>query len=174
METTFYKKITAEKAIFDELKKDSKGYNKPAMVEVLEYLKQYRAEKNRGEQTVYNAELEDFIIEKEKLNLSFEMKHYLGTEVYLSQKDYRAEIKKAYKEKMLKAGYIELTRDIDYRGKIELVASKEGMLGTANIEKMATIITGGDGYPFIIPQGKRTRGWYVTSLDNAFFKPLNL
>ena len=63
------------------------------------------------------------------------MKHYLGTEVYLSQKDYRAEIKKAYKEKMLKAGYIELTRDIDYRGKIELVASKEGMLGTANIEK---------------------------------------
>ena len=64
METTFYKKITAEKAIFDELKKDSKGYNKPAMVEVLEYLKQYRAEKNRGEQTVYNAELEDFIIEK--------------------------------------------------------------------------------------------------------------
>ena len=78
----------------------------------------YRAEKNRGEQTVYNAELEDFIIEKEKLNLSFEMKHYLGTELYLSQKRLQSRDKNAYKEKMLKAGYIELTkRDIDYRGK---------------------------------------------------------
>ena len=162
----FIKRLKQEQKKFETEK-----YHKKAMPEVMEYLKQYRAENGRtAEQTVYNSELEEFITKKE--GVSSEMVNYLGTEVYLAQGQFRNELKDEHKNKMLADGWLELTREVEYRGKILLDGKKEGMIGTAHLEKIAKIITSGDGQPFIIPKGLRSRGWYVSSLEQAFYKPV--
>jgi hypothetical protein len=40
------------------------------------------------------------------------------------------------------------------------------------IAQTCKIITSGDGYPFIVAKGKRSRGWYIHDLENAFYKPV--
>jgi len=157
-------KLLKAKSIF-EIEK----YKKKAMPEVMAYLKEFRKVKNRGEyQTVYNSELEEYINEREKI--SDNLQHYLGTEVYLAQGEYRENIKQAKKEKLLSEGWSVLSEDVEYRGKIELLASVDSMLGNGNILQTCTIITDGDGKPFIIAKGKRSRGWRISSLNEAFYK----
>jgi hypothetical protein len=174
MDKTFIEKLTEAKAIKEQSQKDKGGYgmkDTPHLVEVLEYLKQYRTEKGRGqEQTVYNSELEEYITEKE--NIPQELKSILGTQVFFAQGDFRDNLKAEHKAKMLSEGWSELTRDVEYRGKIWLNAVCHGSWATSHINDTAKLITDGRGDMFIIAKGKRSRGWSFSSLEQAFYKPL--
>jgi hypothetical protein len=101
MNNDFIKKLLKEKEVFE-----SKGvygdYTKPVMPEVYEYQKQYRIEKNRPQGTIYNSELENYIIEKE--NIPENLRDYIKTEVYLSQKTEQKQNRENYKNKMLSEG----------------------------------------------------------------------
>ena len=48
----------------------------------------------------------------------------LGTQVYFAQTDFRDNLKAEHKAKMISEGWKALTRDIEYRGKIEFIANK--------------------------------------------------
>jgi hypothetical protein len=172
---TFIEKLQESKAIKEQSQKDKGGYgmlNTPHLPEVLEYLKQFRTEKGRGqEQTVYNSELEEYITEKEKVPQ--ELQDILGTQVYFAQGDFRDNLKAEHKAKMLAEGWKELTRETEYRGKIMLDGKVDGMMGTHHINDTAKLITDCKGYLFIVAKGKRSRGWFVSSLEQAFYKPLD-
>ena len=172
MEKTFLEKLAEAKAIKEKSRKEKGGYgmlDTPHLAEVLEYLKQYRADKNRGqEQTVYNSELEEYITEKEKVPL--ELQNILGTQVFFVQGDFRDNLKAEHKSKMLSEGWQELTRETEYRGKIQLDAKFEGSWATSHIQDTAKLITDGAGQMFIIAKGKRSRGWSFNSLEQAFYK----
>ena len=176
----FEQKLREAKKEFDELNKEHKGYHKKAMPEVKEYNLLYRKETGKYP---YNASIKDFIIKKNDLALDNELLDYLETEVYLSQHDIDEDEKQAYTDKMLASGWKKLTRETEYRGKILLQAKKSTDWLTQSIEQEAKIIESVIGYEkdtkaritvlFIIPKGKRSRGWYVSSLENAFYKPLS-
>jgi len=172
---TIKEKLKEAETIKEKAIKENGGYGMketPHIPEILEYLKQFREEKSRGEeQTVYNEELKEYIAEKE--NIPEELKRILGTEVFFAQSDYRNELKERKRKEMIKNGYLELTKDIEYRGKIELVAKYAGSWATNNIKEVCRLITSGDGYPFIIAKGKRSRGWYVNNLEEAYYKQLS-
>jgi len=168
---TFNEKLEQEQEKFDLLKKEYKAYEKKAMPEVLEYLKQYRKEKNKADDmTVYNSELIEYIQKKE--NVSENLKRHLETEIYLAQHDFQDEKDKEHKDKMLSLGYLELTKDTEYRGKIILNAICEGYWATHKIDEQVTLITDCNGNLFIIAKGKKKRGWYLHSLKRAFYKPV--
>lgn len=144
-------------------------YKKKALPEVLEYLKE--AKKKKDGKTVYNAELTAEIMRAE--NLPEEWEKYLNTEVYLAQQDLRAEEEEAHKQKMEADGWLPLTHTTEYRGKIELVANKDVDWMSAKIATEAKLVEAHDGGLFAIPKGKRTRGYAVAGLKNAFYKPFN-
>jgi len=162
----FIKKLQKEKGLFVVLELEQ--YKKKAMLEVLEYLKQFEKENKRENKTIYNRELEDYI--KGKHKIPKELERYLETEVYLAQHDYRDEKQVMYNDKMLARGWLKLTKDVEYRGKIELSAIASLDWLTSDISQEGKLITSGNGEVFFIPKGKRSRGYYVYSLKNAFYK----
>jgi len=146
------------------------GYKKKAMPEVLEYLK--RAKERKNGDTVYNAELTSEIMEKE--NLSEEYRDYVNTEVYLAQHDYRAEQEQKYTNNMLAQGWKVLDNEIEYTGKCKYIATKSLDWYTAKLENTGTLKRIDDGEElFLIPKGKRSRGYYVRNLEKAFYQELN-
>jgi hypothetical protein len=163
----FETKLKQAKAIFE-----IERYQKHAMPEVLDYLKELKAKTHEGKGTVFNAELGNYILDRETIEDN-NLKDYLATEVYLAQQDLRAEQQQAYREHMLSMGYQELKHDVEYRGKIELVAQKSMDWFTNKISIEGTLITAGNGEAFCIPKGRRTKGYYVRNLENAFYKPIN-
>lgn len=140
----------------------------PHLPEVLTLNKQYRAE--NPEAYGYNADIVRWIMERE--NVPAELEDILETQVYFSQKDLRAEKELEHKHIMEAEGWQELTEETKYRGKILLRAKIEVDLFANAIDKEAKIISDAEGRPFIIPKGSRTRGWRVSRLTNAFYKPL--
>lgn len=167
---TFTQKLQKELEVFNELSKTHAGYKKTALLEVLEYLKEEK--KLNNNKTVYNSELKSKITKAENITDPI-LLDYLDTEVYLAQQDYQKELDNAYQLEMEAKGYIKLTRDITYRGKIELIAQRSLDWTTSNISITATIKELSNGNLFIIPKGNRTRGYYITSLEHSFYKPLN-
>lgn len=168
---TFVQELQHQKELFEakELPAGYKTrYDKPAMLEVLEYLKVEIAKNNGG--TVYNESLALLIAKAE--NIPSDLYDHLKTEVYLAQHDYTDLKQKEHADKMLSLGYIPLTSKTDYRGKIELIATYNSDWFTNKIAQEAKIITAQNGTAFIVPKGKRSRGWYVYNLENAFYKPL--
>jgi hypothetical protein len=158
---TFITNLQKEKDIFNSM--EFRKYDKKAMLEVLQYVKN-----NPDIKT--NPPMVKFISEKE--NIPTELMDYLATEVYLARHDIDEEKEEIAKQKMLDMGYLPLNRDTTYRGKIELVATTNTDFFTTNISKEATIKELSDNRIFIIPKGNRSRGWYITSLENAYYKPI--
>lgn len=111
-----------------------------------------------------------FLLESDEL-LELE-KQVLRTAWYLNNEREQENTKENYKQKMLTDGWLELKPDIEYRGKIALNAEYHGDWATNNINETATIKTDGSGKPFIVAKGKRSRGWYPHSLENAFYKKI--
>lgn len=163
----------------DELQKAQKvfmveGYKKQVMPEVYDYLLAYRQEHNRPyPATVYNADLERYILGAEEIPI--DLQNYLGTEVYLAQKHDRKLAEQKYTEKMEAEGYLPLNNSVTYRGKIEFVAKRTMDWLTYKLPTITgTLSETNDGNSlFIVPKGKRTRGYYVSTLEQAFYKPLN-
>ena len=164
---TFTQKLQQHKNLFDSL--TTRKYDKKSMPEVLAYLKAEK-EKNNGN-TVYNQQLTDYIAKLH--NVPTELIDHLNTEVYLAQHDYTEELDNIKKQKMIDSGYIPLDRHTTYRGKIELVAIKNTDFFTNNIATPATLKELSNNTLFVVPKGRRSKGWYVENLENAFYKPLN-
>lgn len=147
-------------------------YKKQVMPEVYEYLLAYRQDKNIPyPQTVFNSDLKKYIVEKE--NVPFDLQDYLGTEVYLAQQHSRTLEEQDYRRRMEAEGYFPLNTDVTYRGKIEFVAKRTMDWFTSRIATTGTLGETDDGKSlFVVPKGKRTRGYYVAGLELAFYKPL--
>ncbi len=168
---TFNQKLQHQKNIFETIPLPvgyKTKFDKSSMPEILEYLKIEKNKKNGG--TVYNAELVSLIAKAE--NVPSGLLDYLGTEVYLAQHDYTDMKEREYTDKMVALGYIKLVPQCTYRGKIELVANINSDWFTNKIAQEAKVITAGNGTAFVVPKGRRSLGWYVHSLENAFYKPL--
>ena len=163
--TLFNQQLQKHKDIFNSL--ETRKYDKKAMPEVLSYLKT-EYEKTKGN-TVYNRPFTDYIAKLH--NTPTDLIKHLETEVYLAQHDYRDELDAIEVQKMLDAGYLPLDNNVTYRGKIELVAIKNIDWFTNNINKQATLKDTPRGL-FVVPKGNRTRGWFISSLEKAFYKPL--
>lgn len=163
--TTFIQDLRQAK---EEFKIQS--YKKKALSQILEYLKEEKKKVNN--KTVYNSQLRDLIIKRENIE-NEDLIEYLATEVFLAQHDLVNEELEEYKKQMEAQGYKQLTEKIEYRGKIELIAQKTTDYLTRPISINATIKELPNGRLFIIPKGNRTRGYYVSSLENAFYKELN-
>src|SRR5574343_1595714 len=144
------KKLQQAKAEFEQLK-----YKKPAMPEVLAYLKE--AKKRVEGKTVYNSELTAEIMRAESLDE--EWRDYINTEVYLAQQDYTAEREAELDAKMEAEGWHKLSEVGDYRGSAYLRAKREVDWLTQNIDIEGKIITDSGGRPFFIPKGRRSRGY---------------
>jgi hypothetical protein len=170
MENDFIKNLLENKKIFEK-GKGYGDYSKPVMDEVYKYQKQFRIENNRPVGTIYNNELENYVIEKE--NIPVELQEYIKVEVYLSQQKEHKEDKEKNVENMKNQGWLVLDRDVKYRGKIKFIGSVVQDWFTSKIEKEGKLIDGDEGRAFIIPKGKRSRGYYVALLENAFYKQLS-
>jgi hypothetical protein len=158
----FETKLKEHKAIFE-----IEGYKKKAMSEVLNYLKE--AKKRVDNATVYNAELTSEIMTKE--NLAEDYRDYVNTEVYFAQHDFRQEEEEEYKAKMTAEGWLPLTENTDYEGKCEYIATRTLDWCTSKLKNTGKLQKLESGL-FLTPKGKRTRGYYIKNLDNAFYKPL--
>lgn len=158
---TFITNLQKEKDIFNSM--EFRKYDKKAMPEVLQYVK-----KNPDIKT--NPPMVKFISEKE--NIPAELIDHLATEVYLARHDLDEEKDLIAHNDMIAKGYTKLDRNTSYRGKIELVATTNTDFFTTNISQQATIKELSDNRLFIIPKGNRSRGWYITSLEKAYYKPL--
>lgn len=164
---TFNEKLKEAKAIFDNT--ESRKWEKKAIPEVKDYNLAYRKESGKYP---YNQAIEDYILEREKVEAG--LIDYLGTEIYLSQHDIDNDRKEEYKQKMLAEGWLELKHDTEYRGKIEYKATHEADIFTSKEQNTGTLVNTGDktGECFLLPKGKRNRGYYVRNLKEAFYKPL--
>jgi len=160
--------LQIEKAIFDNLVKDHKGYSKKAHQGVLEALKQYKA---TGKYP-YNAQVKDFILSL--CDIKAELHDYLETEVYLAQQDLGQEEKAKLTQDMADKGFIPCSEWKGYIGKAQLVGKKQLDWATASIDTTGKIIITNDGQDgFFIPKGKRSRGYYLRNLDEAYYKAIN-
>jgi hypothetical protein len=145
-------------------------YKKRAMPEVLQYLKDYKATLE-DKATAYNSSVIEYINEHETIDA--DMQDYLGTEVYLAQNDLRAEKETEHEKEMIAQGYTPV-RDVgDFTGACVFVGVKSIDFYMGKIDMEGKITKAHDNRPFFIPKGKRTRGYYIETLDNAFYKPLN-
>lgn len=158
---TFITNLQKEKDIFNSL--ETRKYDKKAMPEVLQYVKN-----NPDIKT--NPPMVKFISEKE--NIPAELTEYLETEVYLARHNLGEEKELIAHNDMIAKGYIKLDRNTSYRGKIELVATINTDFFTTNISQQATIKDVPNKEPFVIPKGNRTRGWWISRLEKAYYKPL--
>jgi len=156
------KTLLAEKISFD-----AQGYTKKAMPAVLEVLKQYIA---TGKYP-YNAQVRDFILSL--CTIDANLHDYLETEVYLAQQDLRKENESKLQQEMADKGFIPAKEWKGYVGLAQLVGNVQLDWMTSNIDKIGKIVVTNDGEDgFFIPKGKRTRGYYLRSLNNAFYKPI--
>lgn len=170
---TFEQKLREAKTSFDERAKEHQGYKSKAMIEVLAYNKQAKAE--NSEKYSYNSAIVDYICAKE--TIPSDLIDYLDTEVYLSQQDLRAELKASRDSGMVAEGWLVIPKVhyaelFTYRGKAVIKATKSNDWTTNRIETEGKIITAGNGEPFFVPKGKRTRGYYFQLLE-GYYKPLN-
>ena len=159
---TFNQKLEEERDAFN--KRGTNKYGKTPMPEVVAYLREYKA---TGKYP-YNADVEAFIKTREEVRDALE--DHLGTEVYLAQKFLHDEDARVYSESMLAKGYIKAGDITTYRGPAELIAKKNMDLFTTNIGLVGKIITSGDDRPFFVPKGRRSRGYYLGTLESAFIK----
>lgn len=173
---TLIELLRENKVIKEQIKKEKGGYgmlDTPHLPEVLNYLKQFRIEKNRGiEQTIYNSELEEYIIEKE--NIPEELKDILSTQVYFAQGDLRNELKEKHKKKMLLAGWILLDKNaideaLKQGKKLQVNAIANNDWATIKIDKIYKphIFNGNYG---LMDLKARTRGYNLSQFENAFCK----
>lgn len=140
------------------------GYDKKAIPEILQYLKDSKK--------TYNDDVVTYVIEKE--DVSSDMKRYLKTEVFLAQQDLRAEKDEKQEQEMSKEGFLPLNKVGDFTGKCLFVATKDIDWMSAKIEKEGKIIKTPSGKPFFIPKGNRTRGYYCNDMSiSGFYKPLH-
>ena len=135
------------------------------MPEVLEAMRQYTA---TGKYP-YNAQVKDFILSEH--NIDSNLHDYLLTEIYLAQQDLRSEQKAKQQHEMADKGYVPCSQINGFTGEAELIATKSRDWFTQKIATTGKIIELEDG-PFFIPKGKRTRGYYIKLLDNAFYKAI--
>lgn len=142
------------------------------MPKVYEYLLAYRQEnKVPYPQTVFNSDLKRYILEKE--NVPVDLQDYLGTEIYLAQGYDKQLADLDYTQKMEADGWLPLNNQVTYRGKIEFVAKKSVDWFTSKISTTGVLGETNDGQDlFLVPKGRRTRGYYVANLEQAFYKPL--
>jgi len=166
---TFNEKLKEAKTLFDNPPEGTRAWNKKAIQEVKDYNLEYR---KVSEKYPYNQAIEDYILSKERVDA--ELIDYLGTEIYLSQHDIDADKKEIDKQKMLSDGWLELKHDTQYRGKIQYIARKDNDIFTHKLENTGTLISTNDEYKeaFLLPKGKRNRGYVVRNLEEAFYKPL--
>ena len=171
---TFNDKLKEAKAEFDAIV--LKKWDKKSMPEVKAYNLEYR---KVSEKYPYNQAIKDYILSKETVD--GDLIDYLGTEIFLSQHDIRADEDNKYKQKMLAEGWLTLSHDTAYRGKIEYIATKTNDWLTSKLSNNGTLTEtvirvekGGTRITelFLIPKGKRSRGYYVRNLDQTFYKPL--
>lgn len=166
---TFNDKLKEAKILFDNPKEGERAYEKKAIPEVKAYNLEYRQVSGKYP---YNQAIEDYILTKEKVDT--DLIDHLGTEIYLSQHDIDNDKTEEHKQKMLADGWLELKHNTEYRGKCHYVATKEVDWMSGKIENTGTIISTNDEHKeaFLLPKGKRNRGYYVRNLKEAFYKPL--
>jgi hypothetical protein len=162
---TFATKLEAAKKEFDARASDFSGYKKPAMPEVLNYLKAYIATGNYP----YNSNVVDYI--KERETIPDHLSDHLNTEVYLAQQDLTKEKELEYDSKMAAEGFSKLIWNTSYRGLAELRAQQEGVFAARNISLTGKIVSDNRGEPFFIPKGNRTRGYSVFG-SKGYYRPL--
>ena len=147
------------------LKKD---FNKEPVPEVWEYYKKWR-EDNSG--MAYLREIQEYILKQG--SIPEELWSHLYTEIYLCSQKWSDEQDEKYREDMKKKGFYLLTEITEYRGAILLSAKQQIDSLSKSIERECKLIELPDKRLFVLPKGNRTRGWYVSSLEDAFYKPLN-
>lgn len=167
MTTINNKTLLAEKITFDNLAKNHNGYKKKTMPAVLEALKQYKA---TGKYP-YNAQVKEFILSLCQVDES--LHDYLLTEIYLAQQDLEQEEKMKQTHEMADKGYIPACEWNGYLGGAELIGTKSMDWMTSKIATTGKIIKANNGEPFFILKGKRSRGYYLRNLNNAFYKAIN-
>lgn len=155
---------TAKKAW--EIKKD---FNRQPVPSVWKYHQEWCGK--FPNETRYLSVIKEYILERE--NIPEELHRQLETEIYLANQQEDEENDRIEAEQMKKNGFFPLTELTEYRGKIQLRAKFQGAFSVTDIEKECKIITSGNEKPFVVPKGKRSRGWNVRDLDNAFYKPIN-
>lgn len=165
----FNEKLKMEKIVFDEMSKNNQGFHKKPMLEVVNYLREYKTSLE-PKAVAYNSDVVSFICDKE--NTPDEIKDYLDTEVYLSQKFLREEAKAKHVHEMADLGYIPCREWKGYTGKAILIFPVSIDWFTGKIDKSGKIIETEDG-GFFIPKGKRSRGYYLHNLEEAFYKAIN-
>lgn len=165
---TLNEKLKEAQKEFTEAKKEYRGYDKPALPEIIAFNKAYR---ETGEYP-YNASIKKYILEREKI--APELLDYLDTEIYLSQQAIKDEKEITKDGIMLGEGWHKIPTPneiFDYRGRAMVCATKDLDWTTSKIETEGKIIDGAKS-PFFIPKGRRTRGYYFQML-NGYWKPLN-
>lgn len=149
------------------------NYDKSALPEVLEYNRQFRQTQTGGP---YNDSILRYIIEQEGLELSIELTKYLGTEVYLSQRDFRREEAEALHREMTEKGYVPLSaavvRDAHAQGKkIALLAKSCNDWCEVKVDKVFKpfVSRDGDTVGLMTPRA-RTRGHHLSNFSDAYCK----
>lgn len=168
---TFNEKLKKQKVIFDSMAITHNGYKKTSMLEVKAYNLQYRKETGLYP---YNDNIVKFITKHKAIDI--DLIDHLGTEVFLSQQDIRADEKKAQDDKMIAKGWLVIPQPPEtcaYRGKIIIRAIKENGFLSSEIDGEGKLVdTTNNHGSFFIPKGKRSRGYYFELLK-GYYKQIN-
>lgn len=169
---TFNELLKKEKAIFDEMAKEHKGYDKTAYAVIVAFNKRYRA--TYPDKYPYNDSIVDFILSQ--VDVVSELIDYLKTEVYLSQRFIEDEKKNQEEIKMAEKGFIRIKldtiKDIPVQGRA--VIFHGGIFGRQEIK---TKIIENKGSAFFLPGKARRRGYSAFTLATsdypAYYKIIN-
>ena len=118
----------------------------------------------------YLDKVTDYVANKLNLTLEKEEWENLKSMCYFAGGDIDNDKEVAQEKEMIAQGFIPVREVGDYRGTAELVGKKSVDWMTNKIALTGKIITAGNGLAFFIPKGKRTRGYYLATIENGFFK----
>ena len=148
-----------------------KDYRRDAIPEVYKYHQEWRVGHPR--ETPYLSQIQKYILLKEKIPT--DLHDQLYTEIYLANAQEERETEAQKDIEMLNKGFLKIpkpTIDVpkfEYRGQIEIIATREADWMTRRITTTGKIITDGRGEAFFVPKGKRSRG-YVFQLLEGYYK----
>jgi len=132
--------------------------------------------KEHKDETRYFSTIQSYVLSKE--NIPDELHEQLHREIYLANHQEDRAKEQAKDIEMFANGYLKIPKPrrdepkFEYRGNIEIVASKDNDMFTHRIVTTGKIITDGRGEAFFIPKGKRSRG-YTFQLLNGYYKLIN-
>ena len=152
--------------------KSNGEYNQDAMPKVYAYYLEYIKAGNFP----YLSRIVDFILTKELVNA--DLLAYLKTEVYLASQQNDREKTTRHNADMINNGWLPLTieavkKESAQGNKIIVSATTHGAIFDGLLDSIFKPFIGRNGYCYIMKPRATRKGYLVSNLSDAFYKPLN-